>query len=121
MFELKLNNNTILLKWGTWAMCEFCKTYNISLENYFESLASAQKDLDKIIKLFYIGYKSACVSKKEDIIYNEIDVCDWIDEIGSIYVSEGQLVEYFKYILSTASINVNSTSKETEKKKASKN
>ena len=120
MFELKLKNNTISLKWGTWAMREFCQTYNLTLERYFEALAETQKDIDKIVKIFFIGYKAACIAKKEEVVYSEIDVCEWIDEIGSIYVSEGQLVEYFKYILSTINVNVIDV-KDTEKKKASKN
>jgi hypothetical protein len=119
MFELRLNNNTIHLKWGTWAMREFCIEYNITLEKYFEILATSQKDISVIIKLFYIGYKSACISRKEEIIYNEEDVCEWIDEIGSIFKVDGQLVDYFKYILSNTNVNV-STTKETEKKKALK-
>ena len=119
MFELRLNNNTIHLKWGTWAMREFCIEYNITLEKYFEMLGTAQRNLDIIVKLFYIGYKSACISKKEEIIYNEEDVCEWIDEIGSIFKADGQLVDYFKYILSNTNIEV-STPKETEKKKALK-
>jgi hypothetical protein len=119
MYELKLNNKTIHLKWGTWAMREFCKAYDISLEQYFETLTSVQKDIDKVINIFYIGYKAACMSKKEAIIYDEADVCEWIDEIGSVYRSEGHLIEYFKYILSTINIDV-SGPKENEKKKASK-
>jgi len=119
MYELKLKNNTIHLKWGTWAMREFCQTYNLTLEKYFEALADTQKDIDKIVKLFFIGYKAACLTNKEEVIYNEIDVCEWIDEIGSIYVSEGQVVEYFKYILSTINVNVTDV-KDTEKKKALK-
>lgn len=119
MFELKLNNKTILLKWGTWSMREFCQVYDITLEQYFQTLTNIQTDLDKIIKLFLIGYKSACMSNKEEIIYDESDVCEWIDEIGSIYNAEGQLVDYFKYILSTININV-SGAKENEKKKVSK-
>ena len=120
MFELKLNNKTILLKWGTWSMREFCQVYNISLEEYFSTLTTVQKDLDKIVKIFLIGYKSACLSNKEEVIYNEADVCEWLDEIGSVYNAEGQLVEYFRYILSTININV-SGAKDNEKKKASKN
>jgi hypothetical protein len=119
MFELRLNNNTIHLKWGTWAMREFCIEYNITLEKYFEILATSQKDISVIIKLFYIGYKSACISKKEEITYTEDDVCEWIDEIGSIFKADGELVEYFKYILAATNLDV-SGPKETEKKKASK-
>jgi hypothetical protein len=120
MFELKLNNNnSVLLKWGTWSMREFCQTYNITLEKYFEALGETQKDIDKIIKLFHIGYKSACISNKVEIVFTEEDVCEWIDQIGSIYVAEGQVVEYFKYILSTINVNVSDV-KDGEKKKALK-
>ena len=100
-------------------MREFCQTYNLTLEKYFEALADTQKDIDKIVKLFFIGYKAACLTNKEEIVYTEIDVCDWIDEIGSIYISEGQVVEYFKYILSTINVDVTDV-KDTEKKKALK-
>lgn len=119
MFELKLNNKTILLKWGTWAMREFCQTYNITLEKYFETLMDTQKDLDKVVKLFYIGYKSACIFNKEEIVYAEIDVCEWLDEIGSIFVSEGQVVDYLKYIFTTINVNV-TDAKDSEKKKVLK-
>jgi hypothetical protein len=119
MFQLKLKNNTIHLKWGTWAMREFCQTYDITLEKYFETLASTQKDVDKVVKIFFIGYKSACNSNKEEVLYTENDVCDWIDEVGSVFQSEGPVVDYFKYILSTINVNVTDI-KDTEKKKASK-
>ena len=119
MFELRLNNNTIHLKWGTWAMREFCKEYDITLEKYFEVLSTSQKDISVIIKLFYIGYKSACISNKQEIIHTEDDVCEWIDEIGSIFKADGELVQYFKYILSATNVDV-SGPKETEKKKVSK-
>ena len=69
MFELKLNNNTIKLKWGTWAMREFCVAKGITIDKYFELLGNSHYDLDNIIKLVYIGYKSACVSNKEEIIF----------------------------------------------------
>ena len=100
-------------------MREFCIEYNITLEKYFEVLSSSQKDISVIVKLFYIGYKSACISRKEEIIYNEDDVCEWIDEIGSIFKVDGQLVDYFKYILLNTNIDI-SGPKETEKKKALK-
>lgn len=100
-------------------MREFCKEYEITLEKYFEILATSQKDISVIIKLFYIGYKSACISRKEEILHTEDDVCEWIDEIGSIFKVNGQLVDYFKYILSNTNIDV-SGPKETEKKKPQK-
>jgi hypothetical protein len=118
MFELKLNNNTIQLKWGTWAMREFCIAKGITVDKYFDVLANTQFDIDNIIKLVYIGYKSACVSNKQDIEYKEEDACDWIDELGSILATEGQLIDYIKYIVDRTIISVQSNgAKKDEKKK----
>jgi len=116
MFQLKTNNNTINLKWGTWAMKEFTKVNNISIEQYFNLLATAHTNLDVIVQLVYIGYKSACVSTKQDIEYTEVDACDWIDEVGSIFQAEGQLVDYMKYIVDTTMNSVQGVTKEEKKK-----
>ena len=120
MFELKLNDKTIQLKWGTWAMREFCTTRNITIDKYFEVLGNTQLDIDIIVKLIHIGYLSACVSKKQDVEYTETDVCDWIDEIGSIFTAEGQVIDYIKYIVQNTVYALSGTPKEQEKKKSSK-
>ena len=65
MYKLELNNKTIDLKWGTWAMREFCKDKGIAIDQYFEIIGGKVLDLDTIIKLVYAGYKSACIVKKK--------------------------------------------------------
>lgn len=119
MFNLNVNNKTIPLKWGTWAMREFCVERGITIDKYFELLGNSQFDLDLVVKMFYIGYKSACISNKQPIEYTEIDVCDWIDELGGIYNQEGQFFEYIKYIVSQTVTTVQGVAKE-EKKKSNK-
>ena len=119
MFELRLNNNNIQLKWGTWAMREFCNERNITIDKYFEVLGNNKFDLDIIVKLIHIGYKSACISNKQEIEFTENDVCDWIDEIGSIFQAEGQVLAYLKYIVQNTVTAVQGTPKE-EKKKSNK-
>lgn len=116
MFELKLNNKTIHLKWGTWAMREFCVANNIGIDKYFELLGKTQYDLDMVVKMIHIGYKSACVSSKQPIEYEENDVCDWIDEIGGLFNTDGQFIEYVKYIISNTVTAVQGTAKEEKKK-----
>lgn len=116
MFELKLNNNIIQLKWGTWSMREFCKLKNITIDKYFEVLGGNQYDLDVIVNLIYIGYKSACISNKKEIEYTEDDVCDWIDEIGGIFNTEGQVLIYLKYIVESTVTAVQGVAKEEKKK-----
>lgn len=119
MHKFEINNKTIDLKWGTWAMREFCQDKGIAIDQYFELIGGKVLDLDTIIKLIYAGYKSACNSKKEPIEYTEDDVCDWIDEIGGIFNTEGPIIEYFKYIITNTVTAVSGTPKE-EKKKSNK-
>jgi hypothetical protein len=116
MFELKLNNTTIQLKWGTWSMREFCKSKDITIDKYFEFLGSNQYDLDNIVKLIHIGYKSACITNKQSIEFTEDDVCDWVDEIGGIFNPEGQILLYLKYIVQNTVTAVQGIPKDEKKK-----
>ena len=116
MFELKLNNKTIQLKWGTWAMREFCVAKGITIDKYFELLSNTHFDLDVIIKMVYIGYKSACLSNKQGIEYDENDACDWIDEVGSIFDANGQIIDYVKYIVLSTTHTIKSNVKDEKKK-----
>ena len=119
MYELKLKDRSIKLKWGIWAMREFCSINNITLEKYFEYLQSSQFDLDVIIKLVYIGYQSACLSQKEEITLTEVEICDYLDEIGSIFTENSALLGYLKYIIDNT-VNSATQSKSKEEKKKSK-
>ena len=51
MYKLELNNKTIDLKWGTWAMREFCKDKGITIDQYFELIGNTVLDLDTIVRL----------------------------------------------------------------------
>ena len=119
MFELKLNNTTIQLKWGTWSMREFCKAKDITIDKYFEFLGGTKSDLDTIVKLIHIGYKSGCINNKQEIEFTEDDVCNWIDEIGGIFNPQGQVLLYLKYIVENTVTTIQGTPKE-EKKKSNK-
>ena len=117
MFELKLKEKSISLKWGTWAMREFCLMKNITLEEYFATLSESKLDLDLIVKLIYAGYKNACRINNQDVINDENDVCDWIDEMGGLFASDSQLVDYIKYIADSTTLNTKSNKKTDDKKK----
>ena len=130
MFELRLNNKTIPLKWGTWAMREFCiakgtinakgEKENLPINRYFEILNNTQYDLELIILLIFVGYKSACNTNKQSIEFDENDVCDWVDELGGIFDEKGGVIEYIKYIISTTVLTVQGTPAKEEKKKFNK-
>lgn len=116
MFKLVLKNETIDLKWGTWAMREFCKQNNITIDKYFELLSKTQFDLDLLVQLVHVGYKSACVSNKQEIKYTDNDVCEWIDEIGSIFSVDGVLANYIKYIVDSTLVSVSGKTEDDKKK-----
>lgn len=97
-------------------MREFCIENNIGIDKYFELLGKTQFDLNLVVKMIYIGYKSACVSSKQPIEYDEVDVCDWIDELGGLFKTEGQFIEYVKYIVENTVTAVQGVAKEEKKK-----
>jgi hypothetical protein len=97
-------------------MREFCQRNNITIDKYFELLGKSQFDIDLIVQLVFIGYKSACNSLKIPIEFTEDDACDWIDEMGTIFSSEGQLIDYIKYIINNTVNSVKTTPTEEKKK-----
>jgi hypothetical protein len=101
-------------------MREFTKVNNIGIDEYFKVLSTAQTSIDVIVQLVYIGYKSACVSKKDEVIYTIDDACEWIDEVGSIFSEDGQIIDYLKYIVENTVHTITGEKKEEEKKKPNK-
>jgi hypothetical protein len=116
MFELRLNNKTILLNWGTLAMRLFTTKNNTDISGYFELMAKAGNDINTLVSLVHCGYSAACMKNNQEIEYTENDVCDWIDEIGGVFKPEGQLVDFIKFIIDKTIINVSNEVKEEKKK-----
>jgi hypothetical protein len=116
MFELRLNNKTILLNWGTLAMRLFTTKNNTDISGYFELMSKAGNDLNTLISLVHCGYEAACIKNNQPIEYTENDVCDWIDEIGGVFKTEGQLVNFIKFIVDKTILNVSNEVKEEKKK-----
>ena len=118
MFELKVNEKTIPLKWGTWSMHEFTKEKNITIQDFFQVLSGSQIDIGNIVSFIFIGYKHAALSNKEELVYTEFDVYEWLDEMGGMLDINGQVMEYTKYIISATTAVVSKKVVEGEKKKA---
>ncbi len=81
MYELKTNNNTIHLKWGTWAMKRFCELENKNLMQLIEVLSGGVYDLDTIVHIVQAAAESGYKSLKKPIDFDEFDVCEWIDQV----------------------------------------
>jgi hypothetical protein len=116
MFELRLNNKTILLNWGTLAMRLFTTKNNTDISGYFELMSKAGNDISTLVSLVHCGYEAACIKNNQPIEYTENDVCDWIDEIGGVFKTEGQLVNFIKFIVDKTILNVSNEVKEEKKK-----
>ena len=98
MFELKLKETTIPLRWGTWAMKRFCELENKTLMDLINVLSSGVYNLDTIVHIVQAAAESGYKSLKKPIDFEEFDVCNWIDEVGGLTAKDGQLVEFMKYM-----------------------
>jgi hypothetical protein len=117
MFELRLNNNTIPLQWGTWAMKRFCELEDKTLMELISVLSSGSFELKTIINIVLASAESGYKTNKKPIDFDEFDVCNWIDEAGGLSSKKGQLVEYMKYMQDSMTPDLKKDNKEDSKKK----
>ena len=107
MFDLIINDTTIKLKWGTWAMKRLCDRRKITLDDFFKllnSLTTGDSVQDNILNLtidfLFVGFEYANGKPPA-----EFEPFEWIDFCGGITkINEGQLVDYVNYIIS-ATVN----------------
>jgi hypothetical protein len=116
MFELKTDNNTIYLKWGTWAMKRFCELENKNLMQLIEVLSGGIYDLDTIVHIVQAAAESGYKSLKKPIDFDEFDVCEWIDQVGGLSAKDGQLVEFMKYMQDSMTPDLKPDNETDEKK-----
>jgi len=98
MYELKLKETTIPLRWGTWAMKRFCELEKKNLMELINVLSSGVYEMDTIVHIVQASAESGYKSLKKPIDFEEFDVCDWIDKVGGLTAKDGQLVEFMKYM-----------------------
>ena len=108
MFELKLQNKTISLKWGTWAMRRACELAGedgkpLPLQDFFDSLLGSSYDFRKIAIFLQSAAESA---NRGPVEYTEHDYGDWLDECGGILAQEGQIIDFFNYVIKATTNNV---------------
>lgn len=101
MFELKIGDKIVNLKWGTYAMKLLCDRMVITMDGFFEMLSkmadspSQQDAFDMLQGFLHAGYEYANGVKATDM-----QVCEWIDELGGIIaVNNGQLLDYINYVV----------------------
>lgn len=120
MFELKVGETTVNLKWGTYAMKLFCQRMGTGIDGFFELLqeiadgkSNQQKMLSMLESFIHAGYEYANGQKATDI-----EVCEWIDYCGGVVkINEGQMVDYINYVISLTLTGITPLPGDTDVKK----
>jgi hypothetical protein len=93
MFKLK-NGKT--LKWGTFAMMQYCERQAVDLSGLLEQLASLQLNIKTLVAMVYAASNGQ---------WDEAGICDWIDENGGIFAKDGEVVDFVNYVLKNTVVN----------------
>ena len=120
MFELKIGEDIVRLKWGTYAMKLFCTRMGTGIDGFFEVLqeiADGKATQDKMLQILesflHAGYEYANKSKA-----TEEHVCEWIDSCGGIvHINKGHMVDYINYVISLTLSGVTPLPGDTDDKK----
>lgn len=112
MFEFKLKDKTIPLKWGTWSMKRFCEIKGITIGQYFDIIGGGNISLEDVIVILQAAAEMAT---KGTVKFTEFEVCEWVDEDGGIVNPNGQIKAFFQWIVDSHTVN---TSEPQEEKKS---
>lgn len=79
-FEITLSDKTVIKgQFGTWAIKRFCDRRKISFTQISENF-----DLDHIVDMILCAVEYLARKQKQPFSFTDIDVCDWIDDLGGI-------------------------------------
>ena len=83
-FELTLSDGKkIPMRFCTWSLKRFCKLQGIGPSEIGEAL-SGQSSLDAIINLLKAAAEYPLYSQGITPSFTEIEVCDWVDDMGGM-------------------------------------
>jgi len=101
-FELTLSDGKkIPMRFCTWSLKRFCQLQGIGPSEIGEAL-SGQSSLDAIINLLKAAAEYPLYSQGITPTFTEIEVCDWVDDMGGM----GSLK--FQDVMSALSESMNS-------------
>jgi hypothetical protein len=91
-FELTLSDGKkIPMRFCTWSLKRFCQLQGIGPSDIGEAL-SGQSSLDAIINLLKAAAEYPLYSQGTTPTFTEIEVCDWVDDMGGMGSSKFQEV-----------------------------
>jgi hypothetical protein len=121
MFELKIGEQVVNLKWGTYAMKLWCDLTGKTVDDFFLALAALadtttqQGAFEMTVQMLRVGYKYA---NKDEL--SEETACEWIDQLGGIIkVNSSGLVDYINYVVSLTMTGITPLPGDTTEEKKS--
>ena len=101
-FELTLSDGKkIPMRFCTWSLKRFCQLQGIGPSEIGEAL-SGQSSLDAIINLLKAAAEYPLYSQGITPSFTEIEVCDWVDDMG------GMASKKFQEVMATLSESMQS-------------
>jgi hypothetical protein len=120
-FELTLSDGKkIPMRFCTWSLKRFCQLQGIGPAEIGEAL-SKESSLDAIINLLKAAAEYPIYKEGSTPSFTEIEICDWVDDMGGI---TGQKFQDVMSVLSeslTSGIETAPTSKKGKKDEVKKN
>ena len=99
MYTIQLKEKNIPIHWGLWAQREYCRRKDIkTVTDYAAILSNPDTVLDAIPDMILLAAEYAAKKQGQPFSYTEMDVCEWIDEMGG-YSEGSKVFDVFKYIV----------------------
>lgn len=106
-FEITISDGSVVRgQYGTWALKRFCDKLGYSLKDAGAHLQDPS--LDEVVQYVLSAVEYPYAKKGDKCPYNDVDVCDWIDQVGGIQSAE------FSKLFAHSADEDNSQEKKTE-------
>lgn len=112
IFELKVGESIIQMKWGSLAMKLFTDYKKITIMQFFELLENYSKGQYTITDIFLFLKCAAEAGSGCTKVFKDTEVAEWFDEIGGlsgVVSNTGQVADFFAYVIGNTIVNVTPT------------
>ncbi len=115
-FILKVSGKDVPLKWGTYAMMLFTKYRKQTLAEFFDMLAEQADGKYTIADVVLFLRCAAEYASEGNEAFKDIEIAEWVDELGGASIHKGQLSDFFTYVIENTLVNVTPLDGEGQKK-----
>lgn len=84
-FEIVLDDKSVVRgQYSLWSVKRYCDLKKLSLAQLEEQLSVENIALDDIVLLILTAVEYIARKEKKGFAYSDVDVCDWIEQLGGI-------------------------------------